>query len=896
MPKSSAGIKLGIAFGLLISILIGVGWLGLSRTKQVNAGASEILNQDVVKLELAKQAVSFVNVDTRMMTELVLAKHPDKQNSERYPVRHMDLENKIAAIQTKIREAGTSDQENHRLTKIEETRVPAAASVNKIADLLRTPGKESEARKLMTDETAPLLNQYRAAWADLIHFEDGAITSAKERNEEDFAATQRLSMLLVLAAILVAIGIAAFVTRVLSREIREREEAKLGVRRLNEKLEEQVNRRTEDLARTVEALQTEVLERNAKEQEFRRLAAIVEGSDDAIIAGSLDGIITDWNAGAERMLGFTREEVIGKSFSMITPRELSHEPRESQAKLLRGEAAARFESVRVRKNGEPVDVAIVVSPILNERGRIVGGSAILRDITERKIVEDALRRSEATYRSFVDNAPYGILRTTLDGRIVKANPALVEMLGYASEREVLALRMDDVYLHREDREESTRWCRQQDTVQGIEVEWKHKSGRPFTIRSAAHVVKDSKGNIEFLEGFVEDISERRGMELQLRQALKMEAIGRLAGGVAHDFNNLLGVIIGYGDLAAEQAGPNSALHGAVEQIRKAAIRASTLTRQLLAFSRQQVLEMRVLNLNSIVAEIGKMLQPLLGKDIHLETVLDPDLGQVRADQGQVEQVLMNLAVNARDAMPDGGRLLIRTANVSVDQEFAQKHQPMTPGEYVKLTVMDTGMGMDALTQAHIFEPFFTTKAPGKGTGLGLATVYGFVKQSGGFIWVESEPGAGATFTIYLPMVCDAASQQARELTGSSGRSAGTILLVEDEESLRELTRNLLEQGGYTVMEACDGADAIRIARGYKGQIHLLLTDMVMPGMNGRTLAEKLTKMYPDMRIAYMSGYTGFSESENASLDAAIIAKPFTRESLLQKVSEVLNMEQNAERV
>ena len=895
--KSSAGMKLGVAFGLLIAVLIGVGWLGLSRMKQVNAGVNAILNQDLVKLELSNEVLSYVNVNYRMTMTLALMEHPDRHSTDWYPLRRTEIGDRIAATEKRIREAATSDEERRLLSSIDEAGVTSDESVNRFVDLLLTPGKEGNARELMTSETSFLLNRYREAWLAVRQYEESGIARARDQNEANYAATRRLSVLLVVGAIFLAIGIAVFVTRVLSREVWIREEAKLAIRELNQELEEKVHERTEDLARTVEALQDEVLERGAREKELRRLAAIVEGSDDAIIAAGLDGIITDWNPGAERMLGFTREEMIGQHISVITPREFSREPLESQAKLLGGESAVRLESVRTAKNGDLVDVAIVVSPIVDQNGRIVGGSAILRDITERKRMEDAVHRSEATYRSFVDNAPYGILRTTLDGRIVKANPALVEMLGYDSEQEVLGLKMDrDVYLHPEDREEATRWYSQQDTMPGIEVEWKHKSGRPFTIRCSAHVVRDGKGNVEFLEGFVEDISERRAMEMQLRQALKMEAIGRLAGGVAHDFNNLLGVIIGYGDLATEQAGANSSVRNAVEQIRKAAERASTLTRQLLAFSRQQVLEMKILNLNSVVTEMGKMLQPLLGEDIQLETVLDPDLGPVKADQGQVEQVLMNLAVNARDAMPGGGRLLIRTTNVSVE-EFAQKHPPMTPGRYVKLSVTDTGMGMDALTQAHIFEPFFTTKEPGKGTGLGLATVYGFVKQSGGFVWVDSQPGAGSTFTIYLPQVRDMASQFSAGVAGSDfKRAAGTILLVEDEESLRRLTRNLLEQGGYTVLEACDGAEALQIAQAHSGPIRLLLTDMVMPGMNGRALAERLSKLHPDMRIAYMSGYTGYSEMENASLDAAILAKPFTRESLLQKMNEVLKIAQNAERV
>jgi PAS domain S-box-containing protein len=898
MRRDSAGIKLGIAFGFLISILIGVGWLGLSRMKQINAGLDEILNQDVVKLELANQAMSYINANYRMTMALVLMKHTDRAGTEWYPPRREENRRRIEVVEEKISELAASEQEKKLQAKILEVGIPTTESVSKIVALLRTPGKENEARELMTKETSPLLNQYRDAWISLIRYEDNEITRAKARNEANYAATRRLSILLILLAIAVAMGIAVFVTRRLSREMRDREEAKVAISRLNEELEAKVTERTQELARTAETLNGEVLERKAKEEEFRRLAAIVECSDDAIIAATLEGVITDWNSGAERMLGYSRNEMIGKPLSLITPPELRKEPLESQAKLLQGESAVRLESVRIRKDGEPVRVAISISPILDQDSRIVGGSAILRDITERKFMEDALRRSEAGYRSFVENAPFGILRTTLEGRIMKANPALVKMLGYDSEREVLGLRMaTDVYLRPEDRDTAILRFRNQDSVQGIEKEWKHKSGRTFTVRCSSHVVRDADGNVDFLEGFVEDISERRTLELQFRQAQKMEAIGRLAGGIAHDFNNLLGVIIGYGDLVSEQIGHDSTLQSPVQQIRKAADRASSLTRQLLAFSRQQVLEMKVLNLNTIVAEIGKMLQPLLGEDIFVEALLDPEIGQVKADQGQIEQVIMNLAVNARDAMPGGGRLLIQTANASVDQEFALKRPPMIPGEYVMLSVKDTGMGMDAQTQAHIFEPFFTTKEQGKGTGLGLSTVYGFVKQSGGFVWVDSEPGAGSVFTIYLPMAREEAPLHHTSAThANSARRAGTILLVEDENSLRTLTRNVLEQGGYTVLEASNGIEAVQIAQAYAGTIQLLLTDMVMPGMNGRAVAEKLSTMYPEIRIAYMSGYTGFSEAENATLEAAVIAKPFTRASLLQKLSEILDYEENVTQI
>jgi len=329
----------------------------------------------------------------------------------------------------------------------------------------------------------------------------------------------------------------------------------------------------------------------------------------------------------------------------------------------------------------------------------------------------------------------------------------------------------------------------------------------------------------------------------------------------------------------------------VEQIRKAADRASALTRQLLAFSRQQVLETRALNLNAIVEDMVKMLPRLLGEDIELQLALDPDLGVVKADQGQIEQVIMNLAVNARDSMPGGGRLGIITGNARYDSNLALRHPAMTPGDYIFVSVSDTGTGMDEQTKSHIFEPFFTTKERGRGTGLGLATVYGFVKQIGGYVWVQSEQGVGSMFTIYLPMSCEDVLEQTESAPAAvSVACAGTILLVEDEESLRSLTRNILEQGGYTVLDAPSGIEAVAIAREYPGTIHLLLTDMVMPGLNGYAVAEEVEQLHPGIRIAYMSGYTGFTSTDTASSGTVIVAKPFTRAILLRKLSEVMDLE------
>ena len=517
------------------------------------------------------------------------------------------------------------------------------------------------------------------------------------------------------------------------------------------------------------------------------------------------------------------------------------------------------------------------------------------EIWERQRAEEALRSSEADYRSLVQNAPYGIFRVSAEGNhFSTVNPALLEMLGYGSQAELLAANLAaDIY---RDPSEAGRWVEQyrnQKRFDGIEVEWKRKDETPIVVRLGGRPVTDARGAPQGFEVIAEDITQRRVLEHQLQQALKMEAIGRLAGGLAHDFNNLVMIIQGYTRLLLNTLGPNAAIGGNLEEIRTAAERAASLTRQLLAFSRKQVLQPQVVDLNALVTEAVMLLSPLLGEHIKIVTRLDRGLGPVKADPGQIVQVTVNLAVNARDAMPHGGELTIETANVQLDEAYAQHHAALRPGSYVMLTVSDTGSGMDPETLAHIFEPFYTTKERGKGTGLGLATVYGIVGQSGGAIRVDTALGQGTSFKIYLPQVREAVQTiELEKDLADSLQGSETVLVVEDEESLLKLTREFLKMRGYTVLEARNGAEAIQVAEQHPGSIHVLLTDAVMPGMSGRELAERLAPLRPDMKVMYMSAYTEDAIVHLGILDGetAFLEKPFNPDDLARKVREVLNSE------
>ncbi len=508
-----------------------------------------------------------------------------------------------------------------------------------------------------------------------------------------------------------------------------------------------------------------------------------------------------------------------------------------------------------------------------------------------RAAQENLRRSEVNFRSLVTNAPYGICRCNAAGRILDVNPAFEAMLA-SSQKDLLGKHLGELYADSSHWFELADYLRSTASFTGLIVEWKRREGTNTVVRISGRTVPNGKNGPTF-ELFAEDVTERRALEQQLRQSQKMEAVGRLAGGIAHDFNNLLMVISGYSEFLLDRLGPDQALRGPAQEIAGAAQRASSLTRQLLAFSRKQMMAPKILDLNSVVTENLKMLTRVIGEDIDLVMVPAADLGSVRADASQIDQVILNLAVNARDAMPSGGRLTIETSNVTLDDEYARLHAPLSAGEYVMLAISDTGFGMDSETQSHIFEPFFTTKGP-KGTGLGLSTVYGIVKQSGGFIWVYSEVGKGTTFKIYFPRAAERTETPAvvvpAEETTAAEPGTETILLAEDEANLRYLARQFLEKQGYKVIEAADGAAAMQIAVAHEGVIHLLLTDVIMPGMNGRELAQRISEIRPQTKILYMSGYTENVIGHNGTLDAGVqlLQKPFTLRDLKSKVREVLD--------
>jgi PAS domain S-box-containing protein len=508
---------------------------------------------------------------------------------------------------------------------------------------------------------------------------------------------------------------------------------------------------------------------------------------------------------------------------------------------------------------------------------------------DRMRAEEAVRKSESMFRLLFSHTPLPMwVFDTETLQFLQVNEATTKQYGY-SEEEFRGMTVRQV---RPDGdapsfEQNVEEWKQDGRHQG---QWQHKKrdGKSFEVDVISHKLEYAGRSVRLV--VAQDVSERVLLEGQLRQAQKMEAIGRLAGGVAHDFNNLLMVIKGHTELLLNVLPPSDHVTRKIEQIDRSADRATALTRQLLAFSRMQVLQPRAMNLNSVVEEMGKLIPRLIGEDIELVVRMFADLGTIRADASQMEQIIMNLAVNSRDAMPNGGRFTIETSNVELDNLYRAAHPIVQPGKYVLLAVSDTGTGMDAQTQAHIFEPFFTTKEQGKGTGLGLATVYGVVKQSGGFIWVYSELGKGTTFKIYLPRVDEpAASIPVVQMSSQVFRGTETVLLAEDEQDVREVAREFLESAGYEVLEASGAEIALEIAAAHEGAIDLLITDMVMPGISGQELARRMRNLREGIKVIYMSGYSEHAAGEAAKCDAAavVLTKPFSRSVLLRTAREVL---------
>jgi len=596
--------------------------------------------------------------------------------------------------------------------------------------------------------------------------------------------------------------------------------------------------------------------------------------------------ILEVNKAAVMHYGYSRSDFFSMTILDMLPAEDIPEVRKSFSSL----TAGRYDAERWKhrkKDGTLIEVEITSHGLSFYKQEAILAQA--RDITERLQNEERLRQSEERFSKAFRSSPLPItISTRADGRYVDANEAFLRMVGRPWEEIVEHTANElNVWSFPKDRTRMVEELDRDGRVSVLETTFYSRTNGERSVQVSAELIQ--LNGISCVLAITNDVTEAKRLEGQFRQAQKMEAVGRLAGGMAHDFNNMLGVIIGYCDLLKGRPSLEGAIRDA-SQIKKAAQRAATLTRQLLAFSRQQVLLPRALNLNDVVKDVSQMLLRVIAEDISLAFVPGTSLGSVRADLGQIEQVLMNLVVNARDAMPQGGKIVIETANVELDETYSQIHQEVRPGPYVLLTVSDTGTGMDSKTISKVFEPFFTTKPLGEGTGLGLSMVYGVIRQSGGYIWVYSEPGQGAAFKIYLPRIEEAAEplpQTTPEIIFAKGSE--TVLLVEDEQNLRDVTVELLESEGYRVLVAKDGPSAIAISQGQREMIHVLLTDIVLPKMSGTVLAGRIKEFRPDLKVLYMSGYTGNLVAHQGVLDSgsAFLQKPFTKHALLSELRRVL---------
>jgi PAS domain S-box-containing protein len=646
-------------------------------------------------------------------------------------------------------------------------------------------------------------------------------------------------------------------------------------------------------ARRAVGAMEDVTARKAAERAAIRLAAIVAASDDAIVAKTVEGVVTGWNPAAERVFGYSEREMLGQSIFVLIPEELHDSERDILAHIRRGERVDFADTVRIRKDGTRINIALTVSPVWDSSGVVVGASSIKRDITQRKRAEAELALREERYRALVMATTSVVWVATPEGYFTGDQESWRQYTGQTAEDQA-GLRWTDA-LHPDDRDTfRSDWqeARERRTLWEARARlWsqRHRTYRHVVLRAVPTFALD--GSVLEWIGAITDVEDRWLAEERLRHADRMESVGRLAGGIAHEANNQMTVILGSAEFlgrAIKEEAPRSDL----EHIRRAARRTAVITQQLLAFSRRQVLQPQVLDLNAVVSAMEPILQRALGEISQVKLRLAADLHAVRADPGQLDQVLLNLALNARDAMPDGGTLTIETVNVIVDERHVtvKTVEPIAPGAYVALVVTDTGVGMGRDTMEHVFEPFFTTKPVGEGTGLGLATVYGIVRQSGGFVSLFSEPGHGTSFRIYLPVTAEGREGEGGSAFGQSGGGHETVLVAEDEPAVRAILARALREYGYTVLEARDGAQALELAQQAPAPPDIVIADVVMPGMAGKPLADEVERRWPGTSVLFTSGYTGADAVSRGLLEEGreFLQKPIEPDTLAQHVRRILD--------
>ena len=722
MNNSPVGKKLGSAFGLLLSLLIGVGWLGLSRMSRTDADLN-LLGRGAFKLELAQQAEYYANFNIRLVMQVLILNR--KEDIESFEAKRNENRNRGAYVIEALKPKIDSEKEIALLANIDNARIPARNSVDRIL-LLLNQGKWEEARQLMVDDTSPLLEKYQEAWDAFVQFQKDQMDQVQNQSEANYLQTRRIAIALMIIAIALGVVIAVFATHRIMRDDNLREETKEEVRKLNDELESKIAARTQDLADVIQKLESEIVVRRKSEEDLKRSETELAIAQRIAHVGSfqqnlgnlddLDSTPIHLSDEGFRIFGYEPGQIAplrANFMQSVQPDDRDGVRQAAQKAILsKGSYNHEYRIILPDANERIVHAQwrIDCDQTTGEPSRMFG---TIQDITERKKAE------ERFYKAFNANPEPMTIATMSNGLYIDVNESFLRITGHQREEVIGHTSLDlQFWEWPEDRAKFIEILKKRGSVRDLEIIFLTKSGEQRTGMILAEII-EVDGQTCVL-AIVKDFTDQKGLEKQLRQSQKMEAIGQLSGGIAHDFNNLLMVIIGYSELLDEGLPPGDPLHRKCEQIKKAGQSAVSMTRQLLAFSRQQMLEPKALDLNAVILDVETMLRRLIGEDIELRTALGPALGCVKADRGQIEQVIINLVVNARDAMPQGGEVTIETANVDLDQDYARRHPPQLPGPYVLLAVSDTGIGMDAETQAHIFEPFFTTKELGKGTGLGLS--------------------------------------------------------------------------------------------------------------------------------------------------------------------------------